>query len=967
MGEGSANRALRTLLEAGATGSLTDARLVERFVVGVDQEREDAFTALVERHGPMVRGVCRRMLVDPADADDAFQAVFLILARKAGALRRAEGLKPWLHGVAVRVAKESRRRSERIRAREGGALVDVPAPAARDDLFELRAAVDEELNRLPKRHREPILLCDLEGAPRREAARRLGLAEGTLSSRLARGRSLLRDRLTRRGLSVGSLIPLFPEFGAPALGPLADVAVRRALAFTARDAVPAGLASLAEGVLQMLAASKLKSALLAGAVSLCAIGLTAGLARGFGGGQEPQAAPVVTAPKEAETERPRRALEARGMVVDEEGRPIAGAEVLLAPYSTDERRGVTDADGAFAIAIPKPEFGLAGRPVLVRADDGRKLGFFRYEGNLIGHRADGPARIVVGPPGRVVTVRVADGDGAPIADAIVEASARFTVLAHATTGADGVALLPIPRDLGINWIVARKDGAGYDYAELGVFSAEGVPEPGDQSSEPPDSVFLMLNAPRTVRIRTLEPDGSPAFGVLLIARIRAAGRRSAVMSGSRLYSAITNAQGLAAFDWLPTSPEELQIISVSDRHVRRSITVAEGQTEATETLVRLESIRGRVRLPDGSPAADTPVSAHGKKTDGERFSFTSAETRTGADGSYELKVEPNASHVVAVASKEWRAPARFGLIVRPGEPVEGVDFQLGPGTVFRVTVTVGPDNQPAPGQYVRIVPAYYAPSPEVGFNFLSPISALDFSGFTDAQGSHEFRLARGIYRLIGPNPDQSETFAIDDGPGPEVVRDLHIDRLEMGCLRGTVVAGPEGAAVLNAPIVVQLHAPGQPNSVCFTDERGRFEMRRPLRRTTLRASNEDGSLGALMEIGPDENDITIRLDPTATATGVLLDSDGEIAKGEEIPWGYWVEIEREDGRWRSFRNVGPRIVTDDQGRFTLRGLILGERREIGMIRNRKFLKAGVVQPEEPGQIDLGTLRAEPLEAGRPFP
>src|SRR5690606_5853527 len=105
---------------------------------------------------------------------------FLILARKAGALRRAEGLKPWLHGVAVRVAKESRRRSERIKVREGGALVDVPAPAARDDLFELRAAVDEELERLPRRYREPLLLCELEGAPRREAARRLGLAEGTL-------------------------------------------------------------------------------------------------------------------------------------------------------------------------------------------------------------------------------------------------------------------------------------------------------------------------------------------------------------------------------------------------------------------------------------------------------------------------------------------------------------------------------------------------------------------------------------------------------------------------------------------------------------------------------------------------------------------------------------------------------------------------------------------------------------------
>jgi len=951
MGEGSANRALRTLLEAGATGSLTDARLVERFVVGVDQEREDAFTALVERHGPMVRGVCRRMLVDPADADDAFQAVFLILARKAGALRRAEGLKPWLHGVAVRVAKESRRRSERIRAREGGALVDVPAPAARDDLFELRAAVDEELDRLPKRHREPILLCDLEGAPRHEAARRLGLAEGTLSSRLARGRSLLRDRLTRRGLTAGSLVPLFPEFGAPALGPLADAAVRRALAFTTRGAVPAGLASLAEGVLHMLAASKLKSALLAGAVSLCAIGLTAGLARGFGGGQNPQAAPAVA--KEPEIQQP-RALEARGVVVDEEGRPVAGAEVLLAPYSTDERQGVTDGDGAFA--IPVPEQGLDARPVLVRADDGRKVGFFRYGSDLTRLEAEAPVRIVAESPARVVAVRVVDGDGGPIADAAVEAATDFTALAHSMTGADGVARLAIPRGPGVNWIAARKAGAGYDYAELGDFSADGVSGPGVEPSELPDSVSLTLDAPRTVRIRALEADGSPAVGVPFVARIRKGGRRSAVMSIARLQSATTDAEGIAAFDWLPTSPDELRFATLSDRYVRRWLIVGEGQAEATEKLIRLESIRGRVRLPDGSPAANIPVSANGKEIGGPRY--PSSRTRADAEGFYEMKVDPNASYVVFAASSEWRAPARFGVVVRPGEPAEGVDFQFGPGTLLRGTVTVGPDKRPAPGQLVRVAPRGRIRA-DLADGAYSP---LERSTFTDDQGRYEFRLARGTHALMGPGRDQHETVVIDDGA--EVVRDLHLDRLEMGYLRGIAIAGPEGEGVPNVSITLETL---EPDLVSFTDKQGRFEMRRPIRRVNVRAYTFDGSLGAVMEVGPDEDDITIRLAPTATATGVLLDPDGEIAKGEEIPWGYRVEIEREDGRWRSFRNDGPRIVTDDQGRFTLPRLILGERREIGMIRNRKFLKAGVVQPEKPGRIDLGTLRAEGLEAGRPFP
>src|SRR4051794_12054548 len=124
MARGSANQAfrqIRTLYALVSVGGLTDAQLVERFLDRHGPHREEAFAALVHRHGPMVLGVCRRMLRGPADAetDDAFQAVFLVLARKAGTVRRAEGLRPWLYGVAVRTAMEARKRLARRRAREG--------------------------------------------------------------------------------------------------------------------------------------------------------------------------------------------------------------------------------------------------------------------------------------------------------------------------------------------------------------------------------------------------------------------------------------------------------------------------------------------------------------------------------------------------------------------------------------------------------------------------------------------------------------------------------------------------------------------------------------------------------------------------------------------------------------------------------------------------------------------------------
>ncbi len=252
MSRGSANQALRqirTLYALGAVGGLTDAQLVERFLGRDGPGREDAFAALVQRHGPMVLGVCRRMLSGSADAEDAFQAVFFVLARKAGAVRGVEGLKSWLYGVAIRTAKEARRRSARRRAWEGGMRDESRFVSAPDEgRGDLLALLDEEMGRLPGRYRDPLVLCELEGMSRRAAAGRLGLAEGTLSSRLSRGRSLLRDRLARRGVTPGAgmLAALLPgPSGAALPEPLADTTVRLALRFAAggatAGAVPADL------------------------------------------------------------------------------------------------------------------------------------------------------------------------------------------------------------------------------------------------------------------------------------------------------------------------------------------------------------------------------------------------------------------------------------------------------------------------------------------------------------------------------------------------------------------------------------------------------------------------------------------------------------------------------------------------------------------------------------------------------
>src|SRR5437764_1445217 len=194
-----------------------DGELLAAFATARD---EAAFAALLARHGPMVLGVCRRLLGNAADADDAFQAAFLALALRAGGLGGLRSVSGWLYGVAVRVAMKARTRDARRRARERKAALMRPTDATDPgDWEDLRPVLDEELDRLGARYRDPVVLCCLEGRSREEAARLLGWPEGTVSGRLARAKELLRERLSRRGVacSVAGLTTLLTARGATAV------------------------------------------------------------------------------------------------------------------------------------------------------------------------------------------------------------------------------------------------------------------------------------------------------------------------------------------------------------------------------------------------------------------------------------------------------------------------------------------------------------------------------------------------------------------------------------------------------------------------------------------------------------------------------------------------------------------------------------------------------------------------------
>jgi len=257
---------LRAAVERDGAGR-TDGELLTHFL---DRRDEDALAALVERHAPMVWGVCCRVLRSPHDAEDAFQATFLVLVQKAATVVPREMVANWLHGVAQQTAVRLRATAVKRGWREMQ-MNEMPEPAvieARDE--ELLSLLDQELSRLPERFRALIVLCDLEGHTRKEAARRLGCPEGTVASGLARARALLAKRLTRHGLAVsgGSLAAILSHSVASAVVPPTVVTstINMATLLAAGNAagvISGPVATLTQGVLKMMFLKKIMTTVVA--------------------------------------------------------------------------------------------------------------------------------------------------------------------------------------------------------------------------------------------------------------------------------------------------------------------------------------------------------------------------------------------------------------------------------------------------------------------------------------------------------------------------------------------------------------------------------------------------------------------------------------------------------------------------------------------------------------------------------
>jgi RNA polymerase sigma factor (sigma-70 family) len=382
---GGVARQLQSLLDAGAIGSMNDGELLGRFLRR-DSSAEPAFAALVDRHGRRVLRVCLDILGDSHEAQDAAQATFFILARKAAAIREPEALPCWLHGTARRVASRALRDSIRRRRHERRSAEIAARNPASDDSRQGWPELHEELSRLPDRYREPIILCDLFELTHEQAARKLGCPTRTLETRLYRGRERLKDRLVRRGVapSVALVGVAWTSESQAAISPTwvaesAAAAVRLSgkAGWSAAGEVSSNAVRWARNHIKELAMFKLKLVL--------ACGLLLGMAwRQVKPDAPPPNEPVKTngaakaqqttpeaVPDPAKPKIDTCPLTVSGRAFDPDGKPFPGARVYIASRWADYKRvaeTTTDAEGRYKfVDVPLP---IARADVAAEQDHG---------------------------------------------------------------------------------------------------------------------------------------------------------------------------------------------------------------------------------------------------------------------------------------------------------------------------------------------------------------------------------------------------------------------------------------------------------------------------------------------------------------------------------------------------------------------------------------------------------------------
>jgi RNA polymerase sigma factor (sigma-70 family) len=895
---------LRRLAGTRPLPALSDWQLLECFTTRRD---EAAFAALVRRHGPMILNVCRAVLRHEQDAEDAFQATFLTLARKADSIQRREAVAGWLYEVAQRIAVKAQAGSARRRAREQRATPMASADPTLDmTLRDLRRVLHEELRQLPDKYRLPLMLCYLEGRSHEEAAAHLGWGRTAFRGRLDRGREQLRRRLAARGVAFSALLcatAVAPTAAAESLvNAVVRAAVPSAVGGSGSGAISVRAGALAEGVIQAMQTSKLKVA----TALLLAVALLAGAGalgrQAVAARQPPPASQLAKAPNsKPEPANPRDArpptddkdvLAYTGRVLGPDGQPVAGARLFLTSQYREwepvPENATSGRDGQFEFTVPKARFGdhftivtaIAANHgvgwVEVPANSEKKeltIRLVKDDVPLTGQVVDLEGKPVPGATLTVLAVHAASGeDLGPWLEAAAGRKGRSfeleqqylkrsTVALSSKTTTDAEGRIRLTGIGGNRLVVARLDGPTIASQQLHILTRPGKPievtkYEGDPAYGEPRIVTIYHGA----RFRLVAAPTRPVVGVVrdkdTKKPIPGVTIQSYVRSGAPginhhvdvIVRTTTDADGRYRLVGLPKS-KDFKIVAIPPGDQPYVLTNQE--------------------VPD-NPGLD-PVTVdfalkRGIWIEGRLTDKVTGQPIRGAVEYFSLSGNPNlreypgfdGSILYEHAIKEAKADGSYRVVGLPGPGLVGVYYQKDP--------------------YLR------APDrdDEFGTKETSFVTAPYYLGFT----SNYNALAR-----------------IEPAKGADAVsRDITLDP---GWSVMVTVQGPDGRPL---PGTYRLEQGGD----WAVEKAPEFRVFiNPHRSWPLFLKHpEKGLIGVTQPPKENNSKLTVRLEPASEVVGRLLDADGKPRAGAELEVSF-----RPRGGWRSYAPKA--IKTDREGRFRI--------------------------------------------------
>jgi RNA polymerase sigma factor (sigma-70 family) len=961
-------RQLRSRLAAQNAFTDSDEQLLHAFLTNRD---DNAFATLVHRHGSMVLHVCRRVLGHQQDAEDAFQATFLVLARNAAKLQKQSSLASFLHGIAYRTALKAKRAAARRRRHEGQAPTRHSInPAEELTWREVQALLDEETAQLPERYKSAFILCCLQELSLAEAAQRLGVKEGTVSSRLTVARKRLQRRLTRRGVELTAVLSAMALATASASALPAELmanTVKAALATATGErltcSVSASVVELMEATSVMLSNSKTKAALMLLLAATLLGGAGLWIIASPQATLAPPSSPKTTAqhPPQADTKVATDTFVLHGWVVGPDNKPVVGVTLYLPRWSKEHqeqkdiavvRRGVTDKDGRFRLELPRRDVQSGKDVSLVASADGFGLAWIDLP------KQDPPGEITlqlvkdVPIRGRLVTTEGRPVSGVTVTVAGIVAFDRlddflrvFQREMHHSDEGTGARWLNLPLNDVLLVKPTDKDGR-FEIKGIGVERLVGLEVKSAALAESPMLVV------------TRERFDAKAY---LKDAIRGRGERAPLIFGPSFEHVIGRAEANRA-------------IEGTVREAGNGKPVAGAAVHALGVSARTDAL-GRFRLV-GMRMAPAPNS----------FLQVSAPENTTLIGRYQ--------HVQASAA--------------PGGKLERVDIEL-----LRGVVVTGRVYDKATGKGVRNCSVHFSALPE---NKTAQTEGLALGSMTGEDGRYRLVTITGPGVLLASVPG---TLLKIDGVPIYPYKSAEFDAADrrrvqmtdrMKPYRAFLVAGG-GMAILDhdhACKVLDIKDDGKPVTCDLALDPGKTltvqledPERKPLagamvagistlakRMVPLKSAtctiyaldpknprsvaflHTERKLAALVTLRGDEKEpVKVRLGPTGTLTGRIVDADGKPVAGAEIYMHYATPLGTVGTSFTSTAGFSLRDrppQTNKEGRFRLDTIVPGLTvADFRLLKGRQLLETQTrlqVKPLQSGEtFDLGDIRTKPRQ------